>query len=69
MLGPLYRLVGRLDLMVEQIKHRTDQVEKSLQNVNLQPKLIYQDEGKVTILQPVFMLELNNYTCYFGKRF
>lgn len=48
-IGPLYRLVGRLDLMIEQIKHRTDTLEKSLQNVSLQPKLIYQDEGEVVI--------------------
>lgn len=44
-IGPLYRLAGRLDLMIQQIKHRTDKSEKSLQSVSLQPKLIYQDEG------------------------
>ncbi len=43
--GPLYRLSGRLDLMIQQIKHRTDEHERSLQSVSLQPKLIYQDEG------------------------
>ncbi|KAK7580325.1 hypothetical protein V9T40_000954 [Parthenolecanium corni] len=43
-IGPLYKLAGRLDLMIQQIKHRTDKSEQSLQSVSLQPKLIYQDE-------------------------
>lgn len=48
-IGPLYKLAGRLDLMIQQIKHRTDKSEQSLQSVSLQPKLIYQDEGSFSI--------------------
>lgn len=51
MVGPLYKLVGRLDMMVEQIQRRNDESEQSLQNVSLQPKYIYQDEGKDEIIK------------------
>ena len=44
--GPLYRLVGRLDMMVKQIEIQENKSEQMLQNINLQPKYIYQDEGK-----------------------
>lgn len=48
MVGPLYRLIGRLDMMVQQIQYRMDESERSLQSVSLLPKFIYQDEGMST---------------------
>lgn len=45
MMASLYRLSGRLDLVIGQLEDRTNNTVKMFENISSQPRLTYQDKG------------------------